>query len=64
VAEEYEVFCNAVAAWTRLREQWLLETQRAMIARWEYSIQSKLKELEHGLRLQYRRMRELGAQLR
>jgi len=63
VAEEYEVFCNAVTAWTRLREQWLLETKRTMITRWEHSIQSKLKELEHGLHLQYRRMRELGAQL-
>ena len=63
VAEEYEVFCNAVTAWTRLREKWLLETKRTMITRWEQSIQSKLEELEHGLRLQYRRMRELGAQL-
>lgn len=34
-----------------------------MITRWEHSIQSKLKELEHGLHLQYRRIRELGAQL-
>jgi stearoyl-CoA desaturase (delta-9 desaturase) len=63
VAEEYEVFSNAVTAWTHLREQWLLETKRAMIERWEHSIQSKLTELEHGLHLQYRRMRELGAQL-
>jgi len=64
VAEEYEAFCAAVAAWTHLREQWLVQTKRAMIERWERSIlQSRLKELEHALQLQYRRMRVLGAQL-
>jgi stearoyl-CoA desaturase (delta-9 desaturase) len=63
VAEEYEIFCNAVTAWTHLREQWFLESKRAMVEGWKHSIQSKLKELEHGLRVQYRRMRELSAQL-
>jgi stearoyl-CoA desaturase (delta-9 desaturase) len=64
VAEEYEAFCAAVTAWTHLREQRLLETKRAMIERWDRSIlQSRLRELEYGLRLQYRRMRVLQAQL-
>jgi len=64
VSEEYEAFRTAVAAWTRLREQWLQETGRAMTERWERSIlQSRLKELEHALQLQYRRMRVLRAQL-
>jgi stearoyl-CoA desaturase (delta-9 desaturase) len=63
VAEEYEVFCNAITAWTHLREQWLCETRRAIVERWEHSIQSKLEELEHELHLQYGRMRELRAQL-
>ncbi|MGH8205415.1 MAG: fatty acid desaturase [Steroidobacteraceae bacterium] len=64
VAEEYEAFCNAVAAWTHLREQRLLQTKRAMIDRWERSIlQSRLRELERGLQLQYRRMRVLREQL-
>jgi stearoyl-CoA desaturase (delta-9 desaturase) len=64
VAEEYETFRTAVAAWTLLREQWLQETRRAVIERWERSIlQSRLKELEHRLRLQHRRMRVLSAQL-
>jgi stearoyl-CoA desaturase (delta-9 desaturase) len=63
VAEEYEIFCNAVTAWTHLREQWFLESKRAMVEGWKHSIQSKLKELERGLHLQYRRMRELSAQL-
>jgi hypothetical protein len=35
-----------------------------MVERWEHSnLQSRLRELEYGLRLQYRRMRVLQAQL-
>jgi stearoyl-CoA desaturase (delta-9 desaturase) len=64
IAEEYETFCRAVTAWTQLREQWLQETRRAMIERWERALlQSRLKELEYGLQLQSRRMRVLSAQL-
>ncbi|HEY6451207.1 MAG TPA: fatty acid desaturase [Steroidobacteraceae bacterium] len=64
VAEEYEAFCQAVTDWTHLREQWLAQTKRAMIERWERSaLQSQLKDLEYGLQLQYRRMRRLRAQL-
>ena len=64
VAEEYEVFCNAVTVWTHLREQWLLDAKRAMLQRWERSIlQSRLQELEHGLKTQYQRMQVLGAQI-
>jgi stearoyl-CoA desaturase (delta-9 desaturase) len=64
VAEEYGAFREAVTAWTQLREQWLQETRRVMTERWERSIlQSRLKELEYGLRLQNRRMRVLRAQL-
>jgi stearoyl-CoA desaturase (delta-9 desaturase) len=64
VAEEYAAFLTAVAAWTQLREQSLQATRRAMVERWERSImQSRLKELEYALHLQYRRMRVLRAQL-
>ncbi|MFI5113439.1 MAG: fatty acid desaturase [Terriglobales bacterium] len=64
VAEEYEAFRKALAAWNQLREQWLQEKRQAMIERWERSIlQSRFKELEYGLRLQNRRMRVLRAQL-
>jgi stearoyl-CoA desaturase (Delta-9 desaturase) len=64
VAEEYGAFRAAVTAWTQLREQWLQEARRKMSKRWERSIlQSRLQELEHGLRLQNRRMRVLTAQL-
>jgi stearoyl-CoA desaturase (delta-9 desaturase) len=65
ITEEYETFRQAVIDWTQLREQWLQEARRAMIERWERSLlQSRLKELEYGLRLQSRRMRVLSAQLR
>ncbi len=64
ISEEYEAFREAVTTWTQLREQWLHEARRAMIGRWERSpLQSRLKELEYGLRLQSRRMRVLSAQL-
>ncbi|MDP9011785.1 MAG: fatty acid desaturase [Pseudomonadota bacterium] len=64
VAEEYEVFSNAVAAWTHLREQWLVDAKRAMHERWERSVlQSRLQELERDLKTQYQRMRVLGAQI-
>ena len=64
IAEEYEAFSKAVAEWARLREQWLEETKRAMAERWAASnLQSRLRELEYGLRLQYRRVRVLQAQL-
>jgi stearoyl-CoA desaturase (delta-9 desaturase) len=64
IAEEYETFSKAVAEWAHLREQWLEDTKRAMVERWEHSsLQSRLRELEYGMRLQYRRMRVLQAQL-
>jgi stearoyl-CoA desaturase (delta-9 desaturase) len=64
IAEEYDAFSRAVAEWAHLREQWLEDTKRAMVERWEQSnLQSRLRELEYGLRLQYRRMRVLQAQL-
>jgi stearoyl-CoA desaturase (delta-9 desaturase) len=64
VAEEYEAFLKAVSAWNQVREQWLVETRRAMADRWQRSIlQSRLKELEYSLHLQYRRMQVLRAEL-
>ena len=64
IAEEYETFRQAVTAWTQLREQWLQEARRAVTDRWERSLlQSRIKELEHGLQLQSRRMRVLSEQL-
>jgi stearoyl-CoA desaturase (delta-9 desaturase) len=64
IAEEYEAFSSTVAEWAHLRDQWLEDTKRAMVERWEQSsLPARLRELEYGLRLQYRRMRVLQAQL-
>ena len=47
-----------------LREQWLQQTRLAVNKRWERSIlQSRLREFEHSLHEQYRRMLLLRAQL-
>jgi stearoyl-CoA desaturase (delta-9 desaturase) len=65
IAEEYETFRKAVAEWAHLREHWLGDTKRAVVERWEKStLQARLRELEYGLQLQYRRMQVLQAQLR
>jgi stearoyl-CoA desaturase (delta-9 desaturase) len=64
IAEEYEAFMKAVAEWAHLREQWLGDTKRAVVERWEKSnLQARLRELEYGLQLQYRRIQALQAQL-
>jgi stearoyl-CoA desaturase (Delta-9 desaturase) len=65
IAEEYDAFLKAVAEWAHLREQWIGDTRRAVVVRWEKSnLQARLRELEYGLQLQYRRMQVLQAQLR
>jgi stearoyl-CoA desaturase (delta-9 desaturase) len=64
IAEEYDAFLKAVAEWAHVREQWLESTKRAVAERWEGSnLQSRLRELEYRLQLQYRRMRALQAQI-
>ena len=64
LAEEYSAFQAAVAEWTGLREQWLQQTRLVVNKRWERSIlQSRLREFEHSLHEQYRRMLLLRAQL-
>jgi len=64
IAEEYEEFQKVVGAWNQVREQWVQETRRAVAERWDRSVlQSRLKELEYTLHLQYRRMRTLRSEL-
>jgi hypothetical protein len=65
ITDEYDTFLKAVAEWAHLREQWIGDTKRAVVERWEKSnLQARLRELEYGLHLQYRRMQVLQAQLR
>jgi hypothetical protein len=53
-----------VTTWTHLREQWLADAKRVVLDRWEHSLlQSRLQELERGLKTQHRRMRALGNQI-
>ena len=64
VAEEYAAFQAAVATWNQLREQFVSDTRQTVHVRWERSIlQSRLKELEHSLRLQISRMRVICGEL-
>lgn len=64
ITEEYETFMKAVAEWAHLREQWIGDTKRAVVERWEKStFQARLRELEYRLQLQYRRMQVLQAEL-
>ena len=64
VAQEYDAFIAAVGDWTRLKEQWLEEKKRAVIEHWEHaSFQKRLREIEHRLKIQQRRLRLLHAQL-
>jgi stearoyl-CoA desaturase (delta-9 desaturase) len=64
IAQEYEAFVAAVGDWTRLKEQWLEDKKRAVIEHWEHaSFQKRLREIEHRLKVQSRRLRSLHAQL-
>ncbi len=64
VAGEYASFCSSVVAWTDLREQSVAEAKRVLVDRWEKSsLPARLKALEHGLQLQYRRMQILSVEL-
>jgi len=66
IAHEYEVFMKAVAEWTHVKEQWLAEKKRAVVEQWDQTalpLQKRLKEIEHLLKVQQRRLRMLQAQL-
>jgi stearoyl-CoA desaturase (delta-9 desaturase) len=64
IAQEYDAFVASVADWTRLKEQWLGDKKRAVIEHWEHaSFQKRLREIEHRLKVQSRRLRSLHAQL-
>ncbi|HEY6483142.1 MAG TPA: fatty acid desaturase [Steroidobacteraceae bacterium] len=64
IAHEYEGFLAAISDWARVREQWLEDKKRVVAEHWEHAnVQQRLKEIEARLRLQYRRMRVISAQL-
>lgn len=64
VAQEYDTFMATVAEWREIREQWFADKKRELAERWDQTaVQQRLKEIEHRLKEQTRRMRLLQAQL-
>ncbi len=57
VAEEYAAFRKALEEWSKLRDQWLTDRKQRMLQRWEEtSFRSRMREIEHSLRMQRRRL--------
>jgi stearoyl-CoA desaturase (delta-9 desaturase) len=64
IAVEWAAFQAAVAAWTKLREEWVDAKRRSLAVSWEAALmRSRVAELENALHLQYRRLRVVRTQL-
>jgi len=64
VGREFEAFQATLAEWSRLREEWYVETRQRIVQRWEeVSFRTQVREIEYRLRMQRRRMNLLTAQL-
>jgi stearoyl-CoA desaturase (delta-9 desaturase) len=58
VSEEYAAFRKALEEWSKLRDQWVTDRKQRMLQRWEEtSLRSRMREIEHSLRMQRRRLR-------
>jgi stearoyl-CoA desaturase (delta-9 desaturase) len=58
VAEEYAAFRKALEEWSKLRDQWVTDRKQRLLQRWEEtSFRSRMREIEHSLRMQRRRLR-------
>jgi stearoyl-CoA desaturase (delta-9 desaturase) len=61
VAEEYASFRKSLEEWNRLREEWVADGKRRLLQRWEdASFRSRLREIEHRLSMQRRRLRRMS----
>ncbi len=57
VAEEYAAFRKALEEWSKLRDQWVTDRKQRLLQRWEEtSLRSRMREIEHSLRTQRRRL--------
>ena len=57
VAAEYAAFRKAVEEWSKVREEWVADRKQRLLQRWEEtSFRLRLKQIEHGMRLQRRRL--------
>jgi stearoyl-CoA desaturase (delta-9 desaturase) len=64
VAHEYEQFVATLAKWTGLTDAWYQKTRDQLAQRWEEArFRSETRALVAELRLQYRRLQRLDAQL-
>jgi len=60
VAEEYASFRRALEEWSKLRDQWVTDRKQRLLQRWEEtSFRSRMREIEHSLRAQRRRLQEM-----
>jgi stearoyl-CoA desaturase (Delta-9 desaturase) len=60
VAEEYAAFRRSLEEWAKVRDQWVADRKQRLLQRWEEtSFRLQLKQIEHGLRLQRRRLRAM-----
>jgi stearoyl-CoA desaturase (delta-9 desaturase) len=58
VSEEYAAFRKALEEWSKLRDQWVTDRKQRLLQRWdETSFRSRMREIEHSLRMQRRRLR-------
>jgi stearoyl-CoA desaturase (delta-9 desaturase) len=58
VAEESASFRKAVEEWAKVRDEWVGDRKRRLLQKWEEaSFRSRLRAIEHGLRMQRRRLR-------
>jgi stearoyl-CoA desaturase (delta-9 desaturase) len=61
VAEEYAAFRRSLEEWAKVRDQWVADRKQRLLQRWEEtSFRLQLKQIEHGLRLQRRRLRAMS----
>jgi stearoyl-CoA desaturase (delta-9 desaturase) len=61
VTEEYAAFRRSLEEWAKVRDQWVSDRKQHLLQRWEEtSFRLQLKQIEHGLRLQRRRLRAMS----
>ena len=61
VAAEYAAFRKAAEEWNKVREEWVADRKQRLLQRWEEtSFRLRLKQIEHGMRLQRRRLRAMS----
>ena len=61
VTAEYAAFRKAAEEWSKVREEWVADRKQRLLQRWEEtSFRLRLKQIEHGMRLQRRRLQAMS----